>query len=341
MSALPARMPLDAILRRSRLAEARPLIWPNGPVDRSRWFLCETLTPLYFAPIYLELSDEDRRRYNQLTGLCFNELIAFFEESFAASVLAAVADARRNADRGFAECLDGFLREEQRHIGYWRELNRLSEPDWYSDGRHNAVLRISAAARRFLRLMTTRPVQFPVVFWVMLALEERSIDVSRRCLRVSPTTIAPHYRELYRLHLQDETRHVQLDLHLIYKFYASLPVRWRRVNAKLLAILIGRFFLPPTRSAVRVVRLLAAERPQLASRLPEMIRQLRCVGEDGAYHEMMYSRRTTPITFALFDHFEEMHGMSRVLKSYRPPSSATQERRTKEISRAEAGYGDD
>jgi hypothetical protein len=32
----------------------------------------------------------------------------------------------------------------------------------------------------------------------------------------------------------------------------------------------------------------------------------------------MYSRESTPITFALFDRFEEMHAMQTVLRSYQP-----------------------
>ena len=86
--------PLDTILRRSINSRSNwdGLEFP-ATIDPARWFVCPTLTPLYYAPVYRDLDQRHQRRYNQLTALCFNELIAFFEESFAASVLAAIADA--------------------------------------------------------------------------------------------------------------------------------------------------------------------------------------------------------------------------------------------------------
>jgi hypothetical protein len=312
-AALPS---LGAIRRRSERAADSGGPALDRPVDRSRRFVCETLTPLYYAPIYRELTGAQRLRYNQITGLCFGELIAFFEESFAASVLAALALARQDPDDDLAACLDGFVAEERRHVAYWRRLNRLAEPSWYAR-RDECVIRLPAAARRALGFLTSRPRTFPAVFWVMLALEERSLDISRRCLRMEPDAAEPSFREAYRHHLRDEARHVQLDRHLIERYYAPLPRRRREWNARLLALLIGRFFLPPTRSAARVVGLLAREFPEIEPRRREITQQLRSVGRDPAYHEMMYSRSTTPRTFALFDRFPEMRRMERVLHSYR------------------------
>jgi hypothetical protein len=61
---------------------------------------------------------------------------------------------------------------------------------------------------------------------------------------------------------------------------------------------------------------------ELKPQLPVMIRQLHEVGDSAEYHEMMYSRKTTPLSFALFDRFEEMHRMQHVLQSYTPHSTA-------------------
>ena len=48
-------------------------------VDRGRMFVCETVTPLYYCPVYRELPEAARRRYNQLVGLFTNEIVTFFE----------------------------------------------------------------------------------------------------------------------------------------------------------------------------------------------------------------------------------------------------------------------
>ncbi|MEX0718130.1 MAG: diiron oxygenase [Planctomycetaceae bacterium] len=317
MSLAAPRQPLETILRRSIRAEADSHVLDLArPIDRSRWYVCPTLTPLYYTPIYDTLTEDQRRRYNQLTALCFNELIAFFEQSFAASVLAATARARRGDDE-WTECLERFIREERRHIGWWRDLNRLSEPELYA-ATDSAIVRLPAAPRGALALLTRHPHWFPAVFWVMLLLEERSLDISRRSLRLGPDVLEPQYRAIYRRHLEDEVRHVQLDRELIARHYALQPRYRRWLNARLLGVLIGRFFLPPTRSAVRVIERLVFEYPELGRKQREMNRRLRALGDDPDYCEMMYSRRTTPLAFSLFDSFAEMHHLQRVLRSYRP-----------------------
>jgi hypothetical protein len=130
--------------------------------------------------------------------------------------------------------------------------------------------------------------------------------------------IEPRYLAIYRAHLAHEVRHVQIDWHLIEHFYANRSGALRRFNAKLFREAIRRFFLPPTRSAARVIDRLVDEHPELEPLRPAMERQLNDVGRDRAYHEMMYSRESTPITFSLFDRFTEFHAMSRVLLSYQP-----------------------
>lgn len=313
------RRPLDALFSRGSEAEEPDVEFDfSSPIDRGRWFVCPTLTPLFYAPVYRELEECHQRRYNQLTALSFSELIAFFETTFAASVLVALANGRRQPlDRPLVECLERFVAEERRHTEWWVQLNRLSEPALYADS-DQAIIRLSSPARFFLRQLTSRPQSFPMVFWVMLALEERSLEISRRCMHLPAEQIEPRYLEIYRTHLAHEVRHVQIDWHLIERYYAARSVPLRRLNAKLFCLAIRHFFLPPTRSAMCVVNRLVTERPELQSLHVVMKQQLERVGHDGDYQQMMYSRKSTPITFALFDRFPEFHAMRNVLQSYRP-----------------------
>jgi predicted metal-dependent hydrolase len=313
------RRPLDALLPRHQEPVENSFEFDfSAPIDRSRWFVCPTLTPLYYAPVYRELDECHQRRYNQLTALSFSELIAFFETTFAASVLAALAKSRdQQFDRDLVDCLEGFIAEERHHTEWWRQLNRLSEPELYANS-EQAIIQLSAAARFFLRRLTNHPRAFPVVFWIMLALEERSLEISRRCMHMSPGRIEPRYAAIYRAHLAHEVRHVQIDWHLIERYYAGRSALLRQCNAQLFRLAIKRFFLPPTRSAVRVVTRLVAEHPELGPLDSVMRQQLYRVGDDPAYHQMMYSRESTPITCSLFDQFAEFHAMGGVLHSYRP-----------------------
>jgi hypothetical protein len=314
--------------RRRRLeGMLRATAWSNDtsteydfstPIDRERWFVCPTLTPLYYASVYHDLDEPQRRRYNQLTALCFSELIGFFETTFASCILAALARSdRHNLECEFIACLEGFVAEEREHTRWWHRLNRLSEPELYTQ-RERVIVRLPASARFFLRQLTQRPDWFPMVYWVMLALEERSLEISRRCMRMPADQIEPRYLAIYSAHLKHELRHVQLDLQLIDRFYRVLSPQLRQLNARLLRFAIGHFLLPPTRSAVRVIRRLTLEYPVLLPLRDEIEAQLAKLGSDEAYQSMMYSRRSTPITFSQFDRYPEMHAMRNVLYSYEP-----------------------
>ena len=167
-------------------------------------------------------------------------------------------------------------------------------------------------------MMARRPALFPVVLWIQLALEERSIDMSRRCALLPPGRLEPRYAAVYHAHLQDEVRHVQIDCHLIERFYrnASTAIRW--TTAAMFERLVGSVLLVPVYSATAVVKQLAHEYAELAPLVPRMIEELGRLGTSQDYHEMMYSRRTTPLTFGLFDGFPEFRRIGRTLRSYRP-----------------------
>ena len=182
-------------------------------------------------------------------------------------------------------------------------------------------MNIPRGALMAARLIARHPIAFPVVFWIQLVQEERSLEISRRCMRVSPHVIEPRYAVAYGAHLPDEARHVQIDRHLIEHFYRPRGVAVRRASALLFRTIVGMLLVTPVHSTARVVRVLAAEYPDLAPLVPRMLRELRDLRSSIEYHEMMYSRRSTPVTFALFDEFPEFHQMRAVLRAYDPRPS--------------------
>jgi hypothetical protein len=288
------------------------------PIDRSRWFFCETLTPLYYTSVYRDLGVEHKLRYNQLTAMMANEIIAFMETEFLGAALTAVescGDRRQPSDLHAAVLR--FRDDERRHAHIWQNLNRLSEPAWYGSA-NRRLINISPGARLAARLIARHPIAFPVVFWIQLVQEERSLEISRRCMRVPAQAIEPRYAAAYGAHLPDEARHVQIDRHLIDHFYRPRRIAVRLASAKLFRTIVGTLLVTPVHSTARVVKVLAAEYPELAPLLPRMLQELRDLQNSMEYHEMMYSRRSTPVTFALFDEFPEFHRMGAVLRAYDP-----------------------
>ena len=289
------------------------------PIDRSRWYFCETLTPLYYAPIYRELALEHRRRYNQLTAMMANEIIAFMESEFLVITLTAVNSDLNDEDQlgDLRAAVTRFAEDERRHADIWWNLNRLSEPAWYQSTKWR-LINIPRGLLSAARFAARHPVAFPLVFWLQLVQEERSLEISRRCMRMSANTIEPRYLAAYGAHLPDEARHVQIDRHLIAHYYRGRSTLVRRTSAWLFRTVVRSLLVTPVHSTARVVDILAAEYPELAPLVPQMLQQLAALGRSAEYHEMMYSRSTTPVTFSLFDEHSEFHAMREVLLAYEP-----------------------
>lgn len=134
-------------------------------------------------------------------------------------------------------------------------------------------------------------------------------------------TADPTYRRVYREHLRDEARHVQLDRHLIARFYHPAPraVRWS--SAQVFTLVLTRWLLPPVRSAARVVGALARECCELRPLLPVMRRQLHHVATNPGYQAMMYSRAATPLLFAEMDRCPLLRRLGRRIPTYRPEAT--------------------
>ena len=321
------RLPLERLCRLSAehaaIAAAHP-VQLEPPVDFDRWFVCPTLTPLYYTKVYAKLSRAQALRYNQIMGMLHNEVIAFFETTFAGNVLGTLAEGKGAEGKGaagdapeLAECLRTFIREEAGHTALFRRLNRLSAPQWYTADKHYHVLQIPPRLARVLDYVTRRPVRFPMVFWVMLMMEERSLEISRRYAQMDKSRVEPHYAAVYRAHLHDEVRHVQIDWHLVERFYEGRSAVVREVNSALVRLFVFGFFLTPARATVRAVELLVEEFAELAGLYPEMVRELRGLRDNADYRHMMYSQDVNPLTYALFEHFPEFEAMRRAMA--RPP----------------------
>jgi hypothetical protein len=268
------------------------LSW-DEPIDPTKWFICPTLTPLYYTAAWHELTDAQRLRYNQLAALCSNELIGLFERTLQ-PIFQNLMDAPF-LPAALRALLPGFVADETRHAIVWHEMNRQAEPLWYAAGPLKMV-RLPAQVRLFLRLLTSHPARFPVVVWTALILEEHSLEITRRCLRCR-LPMEPRFLAALRLHAQDEARHVQIDWHVLEHLLKQLRGPTRRANAWLVQRVIQRFLFKPVNAAMRVVETLAGEFEELGPRLVSMKQQLAGLSECSDYRRMIFSRESNPMSF--------------------------------------------
>jgi hypothetical protein len=287
-------------------------------IDGSRLFIPEQFTPLYHTGVYAGLDPDQRRRYNQFYALYFNEQIIFFETSLAESVLLPLAES--GIAPALASGLREFLDEEQRHTRMFRELNRACAPQWYA-ARDFYFIRVPAGYRRMLGWVARRVRYFPMILWLMLLQEERSLFYSRAIVR-DRDEFEPNFVAVHRAHLQDEVGHVGWDEELLDELWERCRPVIRRMNAELFRWMLGEFFNTPKRGGLRVVTQLAQEFPALAPRGAELCRAVLDLGRSPTYHQSLYSRAIVPRTFARFDRFPEFSSLSRTLYGYQREHAA-------------------
>lgn len=305
-------VPIDRINREAQehgVATARVQL--KGDIDRTRLFTPMSLAPLSHSEIFEQLTGLQQRRYNQLVALMQNEIICFFEQEFAVRVLPAMLRDRKIPEP-LRDSIQQFVEDERQHTQLFRGLNQQAEPGWYERSDYH-VLRVPRIFRAGLRFMTSHPSAFPMVFWIMLLMEERSLMISRRYAEMDAEAVEPTFAAAYAAHLEDEVRHVQIDWHLLEQFYQSKP-RWlRRINGRLLEWFIAGLFLKPRRANVRLVDLLIDEFPELRAKRPMLVRAVRELLHSAGYRRMMYSPESTPIAMSLLQQCPELRRLHRTI----------------------------
>ena len=284
-------------------------------IDTTRLFLAEEFTPLFHTPEYRSLPDAARLRYNQLHALYFNEQIAFFEQEMLSPALLALLGGA--LPPRLAKGLRTFFDEEQRHTARFRKLNLGCAPELYAD-RAYFFIRIARPWRAVLGAVAKRPRLFPLLVWLALLQEERSLHYSKGCL-VHAAELEPHFVATHRAHLADEVGHVGWDEELLDWLWPQVSQVMRRMNARLLNWMLGEFFHLPKRAGRRVVGQLVKEHPHLDA--TALHRAMAGLQNSPAYLRTLYSREITPRTFARFDTAPEFALLARTLPGYRPPGS--------------------
>jgi hypothetical protein len=290
----------------------------DTPVDRSRRFVPEHLTPLFFSPVYASLGEAQRLRYNQLHALYFNEQIAFFEQAMARHILGALLQRPEHAP--LRKVLETFLDEEMRHTAMFRALNRRCAPEFYGSADHYFI-RPPPGSLTLLRWLASHPWHFPFFIWIMLVQEERAMYYAKQFLR-SAEPLEPHFVAVQRRHLADEVDHVRWDEELLQRLWVPATRRKRRVNARLFAWMMGEFFLGPRRAGLNVVRQLVREFPDSIPAFPELRRELRALDHNPEFQLALYARSIVPRSFAHFDRWPEFATLGRVFHGYRTLTEA-------------------
>ena len=289
-------------------------------IDRSRFFLPEHLTPLFYTPVYRELGVDERRAYNQLHGLYFNEQFLFFESTLPAAMIAPLlADPRLAA---LAGDLERYIADETEHGGWFRALNRACAPDLYARADFRFI-RVSPLVRRLWTAAPRRLDWFPWVLWLAMIQEEKATWYAREFLR-QEGELEPGFVAVQRRHLESEGAHEGYAAALLERFWDRANGRVRRLNARIFAWVLREFFTVPRRSGLRVVAAWFDRSPALEPRLPLIREQLLALGGDPAYLRSHYGPHVVPRTLARLRRHAEFDGLSAYFSNLARPRRASE-----------------
>ncbi len=306
MSAWLEPQALLALSRRAR-EEAEDAFAP-GDVDMSRPFIHEEFTQLFHTPLYAELDDATRLRYNQLSGMSSNELFMMFETGFTNRVIRRVLNHRMmKRDPVLRECLKIMLEEEKVHTEMFAALNRRCHPGIYSHRRFYFT-RPGLFDALALWVLTHVPQHLLLVLWLVMIMEEFSNYISRRTIHDPRSDtlgeLEPAFVELHQRHLRDEARHVQIDANLIDRLLAQAGGFKRRSNARILRYLMDQI-LTPRRAGVAVIRHLVGEQARLRDQEAGMLAALRSLGSEPGFARALRAEREMKLTRLFMERFAE------------------------------------
>ena len=293
---------LEDLARRGRAARERFAPPDFSGLRRDQPFVPESFTQLYHTPLYRELDDAQRLRYNQLYGLRSNELFMLFEEGFTRRVILRLRNAPSVVDPELGECLDLMLEEESNHHRMFLDFNRQLLPQAYRDA-GGYFARPGPVEGALLALLTLRPTSWPFMLCLILLLEEFSTAFSHLLIRREHVDgLSAGYVRLHRLHMLDETRHVTLDAVLLQRLLPALSQKRRMMNGRIFRYLLNEM-LAPKRSGIRVLHALSIEFPELKARLPAMEHAVRSLSHDPGMVSLVTDAQTLPVTHGLMQRY--------------------------------------
>ena len=250
-------------------------------------FIPERLTPLYFTPLYAELTEQEKRSYNRAHGLYFLEQTIFFEQVTGKPVLRQLV--RMASDETLAAAARQFMADEDQHTSWFRALLREVAPETYAR-RDFHLLAVPSVVPPVSRLLGRFVSVLPCLLWLQLIAEERSLYFGNQFVEAG-ASLDRRFLTVQRRHLADEAGHIQSDEIFIEWLWPRCGKSLRKVNARLLGWVLREFFYLPKRSGWRVVDQWLQGYPELLERREEFRSAMADLSENDTYLRTLYPRK--------------------------------------------------
>ena len=274
----------------------------------------EILSHLFHLDGYKNLSPQIRLRYNQFFSMLVIEQIASFERDVLAKVDTQVfkrLKERNSVEQHLKIALEHFVREEKNHVDFFEKLVAKSKTALGLESGFRSF-QVSGLQGRFVSFLFSSPRFFIFWIWVVLFVEERTLLIAR-LMRKDSDSYDPLHFQVQQAHLRDETRHVQLDEHLLEVCWDQAPALLKKLNVFLLKVFFEMTFVR-SMSAVRLWKLFSRHVPEAATHTNEVVNELRTLSKNTTYLLQFFSQDSAPRFWKMLNSRAEMAPLSRYLR---------------------------
>jgi len=264
------------------------------------------LSPLSYLPSFRRLTPPQQVRYNQLFALGVAEQFIWFESAVLGRILGGVLRDLRGSS--LVEEIERLLADENRHSEMFWRLLQAAAPDLYPERRFQ-FLKPGLLQGLFIRVTAAHPRLNPAWIWMAVFFEERTLDYSRHHAETT-AELHPGFALAHRLHLQDEVRHVPMDLRLLTHLYDPEP-SWKKWWARVVVTKVLRTLASPRLISRRILERMGREFPNLErDRVRQLLSELRGLRWNRDFLEMGFGESAVPRFRELLARYPEMRGVS-------------------------------
>ena len=277
--------------------------------DKNHLWAPESITPWFYLPTYKKMSKPLQRRYNQLYALGINEIFTLFESDFVFQILSRLKEKNKLSDKQKI-ALHYFCQEEVKHSEMFKQLNLSVEPEKYKNETYILINKRSKWGKKFLQMITHWPHFFLMWVWMAIFFEERTVMYAKEYLKDPETQLSPVFKEIHKLHMIEETRHVQMDEILINLFYKKSNFFIKKIAAVMFKKIIADFSAP-RKMSYSIAEILKQEFTDTISiaQIEDILNELPLLKNNSDFQNKMFGEQAAPRTRALTLQYPELAGI--------------------------------
>lgn len=279
-------------------------------VDYSLLWIPEIISHLYHTSIYSLLTDQQQLYYNHMFARVITQQFVILERDALLNVknkIFSSSSFAKSTSSEMIKAVDYFDQDEIDHINMFNRLMSLSTLEKPPID----TLVNSWASSYFFRFIFSQPRFFIFWTWLLIFAEERTVTIGR-FYQKERDNVDNLFCQVHLKHLQDESRHVQLDEHFIQKYWDPAPIWLKKINIFIFKLFLKKTFVQSL-SSIDLWKALVKKFPTLKELSPTAIKELNKLPRNKPYQIQIFSPKNVPRFWKLIAQRQEMSKLNQYL----------------------------